>query len=176
MLRKLKWSSVVLAAACLICGLVLMLSPGATTRAVVRVFGWIALASGVIHIVDYFAHPDRPVLKRQELTKGLVNLVAALLLLGLTNVVLGFVSVVIGLLALIASVFAVQAALDSRALGHPFWWVSLAASLLGAIFGLVMVFGSISAVNVIATLAGLALFAYGAVQLWTIFFVFDAKS
>lgn len=175
MLRKLKWSSVILAVACVICGLVLVFHPGTTARAVLRLFGWIALFSGIIHVVDYFAHTDRPVLRRQELTKGLVDLIAALLLLGLTHVILSFASVVIGLFALIASVFAIQSAIDSRALGHPYWWVSLAASVLGAIFGLILVFGSINAISVIVTLAGFALLAYGIEQLWMIFFVFGAK-
>ncbi|MGI6238343.1 MAG: HdeD family acid-resistance protein [Christensenellales bacterium] len=172
MLQRLKWTSVLLAIVCMVCGLVLIFNPATTARAVVRLFGWIALVSGIIHIVDYFSHGEHPLIKRQGLIHGLLKCVAALLLLGLTNVIISLLSLVVGLSALVAGVFAIQTALDSRALGHPYWWVSLIAATLGILLGLILIFSPINALSAIITLAGIALFAYGAEQLWMIFFVF----
>ena len=167
MLRNLKWTAILVAAACVICGLVLIFHPGTTAQAVVRVFGWIALFSGVVHLVSYFADTRR----QGELTRGLVNLLAALILLALTAKVIALLSIVIGIFVLVASGFAAQGSLESRKLGHPYWWVSFGASAVGMILGLIMIFAPLATVSAVVVLAGLALFAYGIEQLWTIFFV-----
>ncbi len=167
MLRKLKWTAVLIAAACVICGLVLIFNPATTAKAVVRVFGWLALISGIAHIAQYFAGGK----SQQELTRGLVNLLAALVLLALTAKVIALFSIVIGIFVLVASAFAIAPALDSKALGHPYWWVSFSAALIGSILGLIMIFVPHAAASAVVVLAGFALLAYGVEQFWTIFIV-----
>lgn len=170
MLRKLKWTSALVAVACIICGLVLIFNPGTTTRAVVRVFGWLALISGIVHVIEYFTKKK----SQHELTRGLVYLVAALILLMLTNTIIGVLGIIIGIFVLVASAFGIQSSLESRTLGHPYWWVSFVSSLIGAILGLILIFAPLAAASAIVVLAGFALLAYGIEQLWTVFFVMRA--
>lgn len=169
MLGKLKWTAVVVAAACVICGLVLIFNPGTTARAVVRVFGWLALFSGAMQLVSYFTDSKN----QRALTRGLVYVLAALILLTLTGKIIALLSIVVGLIVLVGSGFAVGPALDSKKLGHPYWWVSFSAALVGVILGLVMIFAPLASVSAIVVLAGFALLAYGVEQLWTIFFVLN---
>ncbi len=169
MLRKLKWTAVIIAVACVICGLVLIFNPGTTARAVVRVFGWLALISGGVHIAQYMTDGK----SQRELTRGLVNLLAALILLTLTGKIIALLSIALGIFVLVASWFAMGPALDSKKLGHPYWWVSFSAALFGAVLGLIMIFAPLATASAIVVLAGLALLAYGIEQLWTIFFVLN---
>jgi uncharacterized membrane protein HdeD (DUF308 family) len=170
MLRKLRWTAVLVAAACVICGLVLIFSPGTTAKAVVRVFGWLALISGVVHVITYFADGKN----QRELTRGLVNIVAALILLMLTAKIIALLSIALGVFALVVSAFAIQSSLDARKLGHPYWWVLFVAALVGVILGLVMIFAPLATVSAIVVLAGFALLAYGIEQLWSILFAVKA--
>ncbi len=169
MLGKLKWTAAAVAAACVICGLVLIFNPGTTARAVVRVFGWLALFSGAMQLVSYLTDPKN----QRALTRGLVYVLAALILLTLTGKIIALLSIVVGLFVLVGSGFAVGPALDSKKLGHPYWWVSFSAALVGVILGLVMIFAPLATVSAIVVLAGFALLAYGVEQLWTIFFVLN---
>ena len=170
MTRSYKIISAVLAAICLICGLVLLFNSGAASEMIFRTLGIIALVSGAMRLVDEFlAARSVGGMRRPILVRGAVELVVAIVLIFFTGAVLNFISFVVGICLLAAFGFMIYQAVNSAVVGTPGWWVFLVISVAGAIFALVMTFGGINAVSLVLRVAGLALTLYGGGTLWTMY-------
>lgn len=175
MFKGLKWTAVLLSAVCIICGIVLLFNPVATARAIFKIVGIVALISGIMHLVENFTDGNPTTPTRPQLTRGLLDIVAALVLTFMTGTVLSIINIAVGLILVVYCVFAIQSSLDSKALQHPYWWASFTAAVVGIVLGIIMVFGGISATNVVIRLGGIALMVYGFEQLWSVFVLFGDR-
>lgn len=166
MYKKYRFVPVLLAAACLICGLVLLFNSGAASRSIFRILGVIALVSGGVRLADEYSVARRvDAMHKSVLARGCVECVAGIILLFFTGMVLNFISFVVGLALLSACAYLIWQAMYSSTRGTPGWWAILSACIAGGIFAIIMIFGGVNVVGLVIRIGGLALAIYGGSQI-----------
>lgn len=170
MFRKYKLIPAILAAICLVCGVVLVFNSGAASKVIFRILGILMLVSGGMRLADeYMLTKTFAGMSRAVLIRGIAEVAVSIILIFFTGLVLNFISFVVGLALLIGSGLMIYQAVTSSVKGTPGWWTMLVLCVAVAIFALVMTFGGINAVGLIIRVAGLALTIYGGRELWIIY-------
>lgn len=145
------------AIACLVCGLMLLFNPGSMARSVCRIIGIIALVSGVSELLDGSSAYSA----RNRGSGAILSIIVAIVLIFMPDFVLRFISLIAGIIIAAACLHSLLSSLEARALGRHYWFVSCAASALGMLLGIIMLFGGISATNIVIRLIGFSLAAGG---------------
>ena len=166
--NKWKWTAVILSCAAIVLGLILMIWPGMSLMAIGRIVGILALVVGLFRIVHYFVLGDLPRLFASELTMGLFDLVAALVLLSHTGVVISILPIILGAFVVAESAFKLQSAIDRMRLRRRMSWLYLLFSCAELLLGVMMIFSPMSGAVLMAELMGLALIVNGVDQLWLV--------
>lgn len=166
MFKKYRVVPLALAAACLICGLILLFNSSAASRSVFRILGVLALVAGGVRLSDEYsiAHKVEN-MQKTVLTRGCIECAAGLFLILFTGFVLNIISFVVGLALLGTCAYLIWQAMYSSTKGTPGWWAVVAACAAGAVFSLVMMCGGINVVGLVIRVAGLALAIYGGYQI-----------
>lgn len=146
------------AIACLVCGLMLLFNPDSMARGVCRIIGIIALVSGVSELMDGSSAYS----VRNRGSGAILSVIVAVVLIFMPGFVLRSISLIAGVIITAACLHSLMSSLEARVLGRHYWFVACALSALGALLGIIMLFGGISATNIVVRLIGLALAARGA--------------
>lgn len=146
------------AIACLACGLTLLFNPASMARSVCRIIGVIALVCGISELLDSSSAYSA----RNRGSGAILSVIVAAVLIFMPNFVLRSISLIAGIIIAAACLHSLLASLEARALGRHYWFVACILSALGALLGVIMLFGGISATNIVIRLIGLALAAGGA--------------
>lgn len=162
MFRKIKLASLLLAAVCVLCGLMLLTNPDGTARAVCRVVGVVLLITGVLRFLDRDGATGAAI--GFGMANGAFDLAAGVALTFFAGLILSVLNIIVGLLLLLGGIFGLRPALDAKALGARYWPAALACSIVGIVLGVAMLAGCFSAVSAVFWICGMALVIYGLEQ------------
>lgn len=138
-------------------GLVLIIWPATSARAICVALGVLLLLGGIFHVVSYFIQSRYSNVIRQSLTIGIVMLLFGAFALLRTDDILRAMPFVFGVLLVIDSATKVQVAFDLRRLAVPLWYLPLAIGLVTALLGIVLVINPFSAVVALNIFIGVSL-------------------
>ena len=154
-IEKLRKNWIVSAIVTIIIGLVLVLFPGSTLRAINYVLGGIAIAMGVVRVVRYFRQDHTyPFLFQSDLIVGLLAIGLGLFMLSKSEAVLSLVPFIFGLLLIGCGVGNILRSVDAKQAGVSFWGVLLVLAILTAVAGSVILSNPFGALEVCVAVIG----------------------
>ncbi len=164
--EKLRKNWIVSAVVTIMIGLVLVLFPGSTLRAINYVLGGIAIAMGVVRVVRYFRQDHTyPFLFQSDLIVGLLAIGLGLFMLSKSEAVLSLVPFIFGLLLIGCGVGNILRSVDARRAGVPFWGVLLVLAILTAVAGSVILSNPFGALEVCVAVIGACMIYEGATDI-----------
>ncbi len=135
-------------------GVVMILMPGSALKLACGLIGLVTLWYAAVKLLAYWKGGGA-YNQRFDLFFGVLLGLLGIFLLVTPQVLVSIIPVTLGVYILADSVSAVKKALDMKALGYEKWWASLAAALVLAIFGVVMIFRPFKAVETLVIFIGL---------------------
>lgn len=154
-IEKLRKNWIVSAVVTIMIGLVLVLFPGSTLRAINYVLGGIAIAMGVVRVVRYFQQDHTyPFLFQSDLIVGLLAIGLGLFMLSKSEAVLSLVPFIFGLLLIGCGVGNILRSVDAKRACVPFWGVLLVLAILTAVAGSVILSNPFGALEVCVVVIG----------------------
>lgn len=159
--KRIKWTYVLLSAAFLLLGILLVANPATSLVTICRVLGVAALIFGALRILTYFLREVDRVGGQSDFAMGAFCLILGALLALRAPAMGSFLSVVVGIFILVDCVFKLQIVLDTRRMGVSSWWVTLLFTVVSLIFGVLLVFDPFSGQQVLVVILGVALIAEG---------------
>ena len=147
-------------------GLLLLLVPAASLRAVCIALGVFMLVFAVSKITGYFSHDPYGLAFQYDLALGILVAVIGLMLLLHPDRAIRAVSILLGLFVLIDGGSKVQTALDARRFGMRGWWLILAWAVLSVAAAVLLIFYPNDSARILMMLAGIMLLIDGSQNLF----------
>lgn len=165
--RRFRTQFVLLSLGYLVLGAARFLVKDANSLLMGYILGGFALVVGLVRVVSYFAKEARQRIYGNDLTFGIVFLVAGIYTLLEVETVAAVLPVLMGFCVIFDSIVKLQYAFGLRWAGFRFWWVVLGLSLVTAVLGVLLVLGHFPAA-VLSIFLGVTLLLDGAVNLATL--------
>ena len=148
-------------------GVLVICDPGASMRTLGMLCGLTMLAFGLVKLVGYFSKDLFRLAFESDLSSGILMLVLGASLLLHTDGTLNFFCTVIGILILADGLFKVQIAADARPFGIRQWALLMAAAIITAACGCLLIFRPGASVNLLGRLLGVSLILEGTLNIIT---------
>ena len=149
-----------------VAGLLFLLVPAQSLRAVCIALGVLMLVFSASKITGYFCNDQYGLAFQFDLALGIFVAVIGLMLLLHPDRAISAVSMLLGLFVLIDGGSKVQTALDARRFGMRGWWLILAWAVLSAIAAMLLIFYPNDSARVLMMLAGIMLLIDGSLNLF----------
>lgn len=168
-LSQFKRDFALLAAACIVLGLLLLLYPETSGTIIAVIIALVLAAVGAMHIISYiFRHyPDD--IGHMDLVSGLICAGAGIFLFLHPGVLIGLLPTVLGLLLIADGIIKLQSAIDLARLHTPRWWIVLILAAASIILGATALLNPFETMAVLLMFIGGSLVADGVFDLWTLF-------
>lgn len=170
---RTKWAYIAISVFLTALGVCAVVWPDIGVGVICAAIGVAGVCYGVIRIIVYFLAEVRGIGLSYDFSIGLLCVAGGIILLIRPAAVVDLLQVVLGIYILIDSVFKLQTALDARRIGIPGWWIALIFTLVGIVFGILMVL-KVGA-GALMVMTGLALIADGLQNLCLVIFSAAAK-
>ena len=154
MLKSIRNSLVLTSVLYTALGVVLMLFPGSALRWTCTLIGVVTLGYGVVRAVGYWKDGGGYA-QRFDLFLGVALGLLGVFLMVSPQFLASVIPVTLGVYILVDGVSSIKKALDMKALGFPKWQISLAAAVILAAFGLVMVLRPFATLETLVVFIGL---------------------
>ena len=149
-------------------GLMLLLFPGSSLRAVCYIAGGFSVAFGVIRTVRYFQEKGSgPFMFQSDLLAGLICLGVGLFMLGHAETVMGLVPTLFGVVLVGCGIGGIVRAVEAKKAGVSKWGILLALAILTVVLGAVILSDPFSALETAIMVIGAGLIYEGATDLIT---------
>ena len=165
-LKGLKWTAIGIGILCCVLGACLIIFPRISMQALCVMVGVLAMIAGVFRIVHYISRDSFPFLFRSELTMGIFELVAGLVLVLCPAGILTILPVIVGCYVVVEGAFALQTAIEGIAISTRHGWLLLVLAIASVALGFVLIFSPATGSGLLGVLLGAALLVSGAEQLW----------
>ena len=165
LIRTAKTGYIILSAALCALGLVLMLRPDISVRAIGIIVGCVLIAFGVVKLIGYFSKDLYRLAFQFDLAFGLLSAALGLVVLVKPHLAMGTLCVILGVEIIADGLFKVQTALDARRFGLGSWWLILALAALAGLVGVFMIVSPMEGAHTLTALLGASLLAQGALNL-----------
>lgn len=170
---RTKWAYIAISVFLTALGVCAVVWPDIGIGVICAAIGVAGICYGVIRIIVYFLAEVRGIGLSYDFSIGLLCVAGGIVLLIRPAAVVELLQVVLGIYILIDSVLKLQTALDARRIGISGWWVALVFTLVGIVFGILMVL-KVGA-GTLMVMTGLALIADGLQNLCLVIFSAAAK-
>ena len=118
-----------------IMGLILIIFPQISMRAICCIIGVFAIMLGTIKICAYFSDDRYNIAFQFDLALGILAIIIGIIFIAKTSWVLSFFSTITGIIITASSLFSVQASIDSKKFGLKAWGALLAVSVISMASG-----------------------------------------
>lgn len=121
----------------IVLGVVMILSPAKTSTALCYILGAAMTVYGLFNIITFFANKESSF--GFELIIGIIAVAFGIFFLISPQSILGMLAVIIGILIIVDSAIDIKRAVQLKALGARYWWISMILSIAVIIFGAVTI-------------------------------------
>lgn len=170
-LKRFKVGFITLSIFYIVLGVILIIWPQISIRAICKAFGILILALGIIRVFRYFNRVEYNAPFQLDFAQGLFNVVLGIFMLFSPDALVVALPVVLGIAILIDSVLRLQIAIDSKRLQFDDWLVNFILALVTMIFGALLLFNPFVGSIVLTRFIGISLAIDGIVNLWVLSFV-----
>ena len=161
MVKKLKWTLVLMSALYLGLGVFLLMKPTTALNIVCYALGAVVLACAAVQLIRYFV-VERGVFQSQlTLISGIICLALGAFLILRSDIVVSILPIVFGLFVIFDSISRVQNALDLRRCGYSSW----KSFLLLPVLSVVLIVNPFGAMETLVMAIGIILIVEGAINL-----------
>lgn len=165
-MKNVKWTNIILAAASIAAGLLLLVYPSASADFICTIIGIVLIIWGVVRIAAYFMMDVRDTLFRNDFASGIVLVLLGILVIHFKSVFEQIVPFLLSI-AIIASGFQkLQDGIDAKRLGSSGSWSYLILALISIVFGLIIMFNLKGSTKLMYQIIGAALLYSGATDLY----------
>lgn len=147
-LKKIKWDSIVISILSVVLGILAIVMPSSLGNVLCYIFGSILIVIGMTEIVRYFM-VDR-LFGGYALFLGMILTILGIFCLTSTSLVQGIITVLFGLFILIDSLNSLTDSVICARMKVKGWVLMLILSLITAVLGVVVMFGTFDIIMIIA--------------------------
>lgn len=126
-------------------GLVLILFPGISAKAIGIICGIMLVAFGIVRIAGYFTRDLYRLAFQYDLASGLLMIALGIVMLLRPDSLMNFLCIVLGIFVLADGLLKIQVSFDARRFGLRPWWLILCLAIASAALGVVLVLCSAQA-------------------------------
>lgn len=153
-------------------GLVLLLFPGITAKAVCYLLGGLSILFGVSRILRHFQHDsDYAVFFQGDLTLGLFCVVIGLFMILRAEAVISLIPIFFGIVLLASGITGIQRAVDSKRNGCCYSWALVLMPLLTLAAGVVLLVNPFASLQVAIIVIGATLIYEGVTDMLSILLI-----
>lgn len=149
-------------------GVFLFCQPDVSTAAVGDLAGILLVIFGIFKLIGYFSKDLYRLAFQFDLAFGCLLVILGIVILTKPQNLLHFLCVVTGLYVTADGLMKLQTAYDARRFGIGSWWVILAAALLTAVLGILLLVRPAQSVRLLTQIFGIVLAAEGLLNLLTV--------
>lgn len=162
--KRAKTSGIILSAAIIILGILLMVFPTGSIEFVTTVIGIGMLVWGIGKLVGFFISRD-VIAVRFDLAGGLLLTLLGIFVMMNPAGLAGFVLSMTGIAILVDSIFKIQSALSAKRAGLPRWQAVLVPAIIACIGGVLIVFNPFGAARLLVRVIGISVIVSGITNL-----------
>jgi uncharacterized membrane protein HdeD (DUF308 family) len=163
--KTVKRDIIIIDAAVMLLGLLLVFFPAQSSNIICRVFGGILAVLGVLRVISYFAAERTEAFGSFALVTGAAMLAFGVYFLAKPAFLAGFLTVLLAIVLFIGGVMKLQYAIDLMRLNAYGWWVQLIGAGLMVVLGIVAFADPFDASQALMLFIGASLLVNG---LWDI--------
>lgn len=172
MMEKLKKNWIASAVLCVAVGLILVIWPEGALLSVCYTVGGIAIAMGVIRMVEYFRRDHTyPVIFQSDLVVGLFALGTGLFMIINPKTVMGMIPILFAIVMIGFGIANILRAVDAKKAGIGYWKILLALAILTVALGWVILGNPFETLAATVALAGAGLIYEGVADIVTVLLV-----
>lgn len=178
-LKTAKTGYIVSSAVLCAVGLVIIINPGISLKAVCYAAGVMFIICGAFKLIGYFSNDLYSLAFQHDLSFGVLSQVLGLIVLFNPEKIISILHFLIGLIILLDGLIKIQTAVESKRFGLSKWPAIAVMAAVSCILGLLLVIKPFSGAKAIMTFLGLCVMAEGVLNLFVGIYtikIFDEKS
>lgn len=167
-LRAAKYGYIILSVLICVLGIVLIAVPEFSINLLCWIGGGLLVVFGCIKILGYLSKDLYRLAFQFDLAFGILFIILGILLILRMENMLNIICILLGIIILSDSLLKIQTAIDAKNFGLRLWWTILAAAILTAIFGVLLLFRPYESHKVAMIFLGLSFLGDGILNLITV--------
>lgn len=168
LLKKIKANVVVSALMCIMLGVILVVWPGLTVRAVCMTIGFVLVASGVNRLCGFIFGRDGSIYSHMNLITGVIITLIGAWILFQPDTIIAMIPILVGIIVLIHGISDLQQTVTLCQNKYDKWWVALILGLITVGFGVLLIFNPFAAVDTLVMFIGIFLIYDGVSDIWIV--------
>lgn len=156
-IKKAKWGYILLSVIYIILGVILIIYPAQTIDTVCRIIGVTAVICGAYMIVKFFFRSAASFLPAAGLVSGVFCLACGIILIANPGFVKSIIPFIIGIVVVVDSTSKLVTSFEIKKAAEDGWIGMLVLSVIGLIFGFIIVFNAGAAANFVVRIIGVSL-------------------
>ena len=157
LIKKAKWGYLFLSALYIVLGIILIIYPAQTINVICKIIGVTAVAAGIYTIVRFFLRSATTFTATAGLITGIICLVCGILLISNPDFIKSIFPFVIGIMIIIDSAFKLMTSFEIKNTTREGWLGVLVLSVIGLVFGFIIVFNAGATADFIVRIIGVSL-------------------
>lgn len=138
-LKKIKWNVIISSVIYVALGVILLLWPEMTAKNICYVVGVIAVAVGIVNLIDYIRKDYSVDAYRYNLVYGMVFILLGVVIFVKVETVISIIPFLLGFAVTISGLLKFQNAVDLVRMKYSGWGVVMIVSVLNIAFGVVLI-------------------------------------
>ncbi len=167
MLKKMKWTSLIVALLYIAFGIVLLLYPGQIADMLCDLFGVGLIIYGIINIVVYFMMDIRISLYRNDFSAGVIMILFGVSVIYYKAIYQELMPFLLAVAIITSGVYKLQDGIDAARIGYSQGWLYIIMAAISIVLGFVIMFNLVSAKKLMLQVAGAALVYSGVTDLYS---------
>lgn len=168
LLKKIKTNALVSALMCIVLGIILVVWPGLTVRAVCMTIGFVLVASGVNRLCGFIFGGDSSIYSRMNLITGVIVTLIGAWILFQPDTIIKLIPILVGIIVIIHGINDLQQTVALCQNRYDKWWVALILGLVTLGFGVLLIFNPFEAVETLVMFIGIFLIYDGVSDIWIV--------
>ena len=157
LIKKAKWGYLFLSALYIVLGIILIIYPAQTINVICKIIGVTAVAAGIYTTVRFFLRSATTFTATAGLITGIICLVCGILLISNPDFIKSIFPFVIGIMIIIDSAFKLMTSFEIKNTTREGWLGVLVLSVIGLVFGFIIVFNAGATADFIVRIIGVSL-------------------
>lgn len=170
LLQKTKTGHIIVSVLYILLGICLIIFPDQSLHTICLFVGIIALAAGIYKIAYFFFVRIHNVSGHLDLISGIFSVAVGMIFIVRPTFITNLFPVIIGILIIVDSSFKLQSAFVLRSIHTKGWWGIGIFSLIGIIFGFLLIFNPFQANHLALIFIGISMMIDGIENLWTVIY------
>lgn len=160
-LKKIKWNVIISSVIYVALGVILLLWPEKMARNICYVIGVIAVAVGIVNLIDYIRKDYSVDAYRYNLVYGLVSILFGVFVFVKVDTVVSIIPFLLGFAVTISGFLKLQNAVDLVRMKYKGWGAVMIVSILNIAFGVVLIMNPFDSAMVLFICIGIGMIYSG---------------